>query len=214
MKCHYDDQNAFHRCARTGEYICSEHSRLDVVSVSTRVRPPPLPVRAAVPEDYAIINEIAMMYWQETEVDCFDRSYDLLQAPAFLAMDEDQVSGVLSYVVEGDRLNIVMLNVHPEFQGRRTARSLLFRAEQEARRLGLARMVVATTNDDLPALYLYQRWGFVITDIKAGVVLAHHGREEPGFASISVRDEIRLARELGPRDPETPRPQDTEKETG
>ena len=47
MKCHYDERIAPYRCARTGEYVCLEHARLDVVSVSTRVRPPPMPVRDA-----------------------------------------------------------------------------------------------------------------------------------------------------------------------
>lgn len=197
MKCHYDDRVAPYRCARTGEYICLEHARLDVVSVSTRMRLPPLPVRAAQPGDYPVIREMALMYWGETEVKCFDRHYDVLALPALLAFSDEQVAGVLSYALEEDRLNIVMLNVHPEYQGRRTARSLLAMAEAEARAHGLSRLVVATSNDDLPALYLYQRWGFVITEVKPGAILAHHGREEPGFAHIPVRDEIRLERRLG-----------------
>jgi ribosomal protein S18 acetylase RimI-like enzyme len=196
MRCHYDDQIAVYRCARTGEYLCLDHARLDVVSVSTRVRLPPLPVRAAQPEDYDAIKQMALMYWGETEVTCFDQTYDVLKLPALLAFSEDKLAGMLSYALEGDRLVIVMLNVHPEFQGRRTARSLLAIAEREARNRGLARMVVATSNDDLPALYLYQRWGFVISEVKPGAILAHHGREERGFASIPVRDEIRLERKL------------------
>ncbi|MBC7260953.1 MAG: GNAT family N-acetyltransferase [Chloroflexi bacterium] len=197
MRCHYDDQIAVYRCARTGEYVCLDHARLDVVSVSTRVRLPPLPVRAAQPEDYDAIKEMALMYWGETEVVCFDQTYDILKLPALLAFSDDKLAGMLSYAIEGDRMTIVMLNVHPEFQGRRTARSLLAIAEREARNRGLSRLVVATSNDDLPALYLYQRWGFVISEIKPGAILAHHGREEPGFASIPVRDEIRLERKLG-----------------
>jgi len=196
MKCHYDDRVAPYQCARTGEYICLAHARLDVVSVSTRVKLPPLPVRAAQPDDYPVIKELAMMYWGETEVECFDRTYDVLALPAWLAFSDNQVAGALSYALEGDRLNIVMLHVHPEYQGRRTARSLLALAEEEARARGLSRLVVATSNDDLPALYLYQRWGFVLTEIKPGAILAHHGREEPGFANIPVRDEIRLERNL------------------
>jgi len=196
MKCHYDDRVAPYRCARTGEYVCLEHARLDVVSVSTRVKLPPLPVRAAQPGDYPAIKGVAMMYWGETEVQCFDRTYDVLALPALLVLSDDQVAGVLSYAREEDRLNIVMLNVHPEYQGRRTARSLLAKAEEEARACGLSRLTVATSNDDLPALYLYQRWGFVITEVKPGAILAHHGREEPGFAGIPVRDEVRLERRL------------------
>jgi len=197
MRCHYDDHVAQYRCARTGEYVCPEHARLDVVSVGTRVRPPPLPVRDAAPADYDAIREIALMYWGETEQVCFDRQYDVLALPALLACSGENVAGVLSYALEADRMNLVMLNVHPEYQGRRTARSLLAAAEGRARAHGCARLVVATSNDDLPALYLYQRWGFVITELRPGAILAHHGREVPGFASIPVRDEVRLERPLG-----------------
>lgn len=197
MKCHYDDQIAIYRCARTGEYVCLEHARMDVVSISTRVQLPPLPVRSAQQEDYDAIKEMALMYWGETEVVCFDRTYDVLVLPAWIAHDDDKIAGMLSYALEEDRLVIVMLNVHPEYQGKRTARSLLAVAEREARARGLSRLVVATSNDDLPALYLYQRWGFVINEVKPGAILAHHGHEERGFASIPVRDEIRLERKLG-----------------
>lgn len=197
MKCHYDDQIAIYRCARTGEYVCLEHARMDVVSISTRVQLPPLPVRSAQQEDYDAIKEMALMYWGETEVVCFDRTYDVLVLPAWIAHDDDKIAGMLSYALEEDRLVIVMLNVHPEYQGKRTARSLLAVAEREARARGLSRLVVATSNDDLPALYLYQRWGFVISEVKPGAILAHHGHEERGFASIPVRDEIRLERKLG-----------------
>ncbi|MDY7041482.1 MAG: GNAT family N-acetyltransferase, partial [Chloroflexota bacterium] len=58
----------------------------------------------------------------------------------------------------------------------------------------LARLVVSTTNDDLLALYLYQRFGFRITGVLPGGLVEHHGKEEPGFAGIPVRDEIRLER--------------------
>lgn len=196
MRCHYGDQVAVYRCARTGECICLDHARLDVVSVSTRVKREALPVRAAQPDDYPDIKDIAMMYWGETEVECFDHSYDVLELPALLVYNSEQIAGVLSYALEEDRLNIVMLNVLPEFQGRRTARSLLAMAEEEARARGLSRLVVATSNDDLPALYVYQRWGFVLTGVKPGAILAHHGHEEFGFACIPVRDEIRLEKRL------------------
>jgi ribosomal protein S18 acetylase RimI-like enzyme len=196
MKCHYDERTAAYRCARTGEYVCLEHARLDIVSVSTRVRPPSLPTRAAEPGDYGAIEEMALSYWNETTVECFDRAYDVTSLPAWLAYSDGELAGMLSFAVEADALTIVMLNVHPQHQGRRTARSLLAMAEQEAGRRGLSRLLVATSNDDLPAIYLYQRWGFVISGIKVGALLAHHGREEPGFASIPVRDEIRLEKRL------------------
>jgi ribosomal protein S18 acetylase RimI-like enzyme len=157
---------------------------------------PLFPVRPAGPEDGDEIREIAMLYWEETEVDCFSRTYDLLKAPALLAMSGENVAGVLSYVLEEaeDRLNIVMLNVHPQHHGRRAARSLLAAAEEVAHAHGLSRLVVATSNDDLPALYLYQRCGFVMTEVVPGAILERHGHEEAGFAGIPVRDEVHLER--------------------
>ncbi len=196
MKCHYGDNIAVYRCASTGEYICLDHARLDVVSVSTRVMAQPLPVRAAQPADYAAIEAIAKTYWGETQVECFERSYDVLALPALLAYCGSEIAGVLSYALESDRITIVMLNVHPQYQGRRTSRALLAMLEEEARARELPRLVVATSNDDLPALYIYQRGGFVLTDLKPGAILAHHKGEECGFASIPVRDEIRLEKRL------------------
>jgi len=192
MKCHYDDLTAHYRCAQTGQYVCLSHARLDVVSVATRVKRKPLPVRPSEPDDHDAITEVAKTYWAELEVECFGSTYDVPALPAFVAYSGSEVAGVLSYAIEGDRLTIVMVNVHPEFQGRNTARALFAAAEGEARKRGLARLVIATSNDDLPALYLYQRWGFVITEVVPGAILAHHGREERGFAAIPVRDEIRL----------------------
>jgi ribosomal protein S18 acetylase RimI-like enzyme len=61
-----------------------------------------------------------------------------------------------------------------------------------ARAEGAERLIVATTNDDLPALGLYQRLGFTITQVLVGKLLEHHGGVELGFAGIPVRDEIQL----------------------
>ena len=58
--------------------------------------------------------------------------------------------------------------------------------------IGLARVIVATTNDDLPALALYQRYGFRIHGIVPGSIAQHHGGELPGFSGIPIRDEIQL----------------------
>jgi ribosomal protein S18 acetylase RimI-like enzyme len=65
-----------------------------------------------------------------------------------------------------------------------------------ARQRDLGRILVATSNDDLPALALYQRYGFRITEILPGRIAQEHGGEYHGFAGISVRDEIRLAYEV------------------
>ena len=53
----------------------------------------------------------------------------------------------------------------PDYQGEGLGEALLEAAVESARRRGIKRVVVATSNDDLPALVFYQRHGFVISEI-------------------------------------------------
>ena len=140
------------------------------------------------------IEALALYFWDETVVDCFDRQYDVMACPAFLACDGGEVVGAATFAVEEEwnAIVLVMLNVLPAYQGRGGGRSLLDAVREEAQQRGLARILVATTNDDLPALALYQRYGFRITEIMAGRVAEHHGAGLAGFAGIPVRDEVRL----------------------
>jgi hypothetical protein len=58
------------------------------------------------------------------------------------------------------------------------------------------RLVVRTSNDNIPALLLYQKNGFRITEIRIGVMVEHHGAEIPGWEGIPVRDEVILEKSL------------------
>ena len=60
----------------------------------------------------------------------------------------------------------------------------------------IARLLVATTNDNLPALYFYQRHGYRLTELIPNSVADHTHQEEAGFAGIPVRDEVRLEKRL------------------
>jgi len=196
--CAYCPRNAHYRDRLRGEYLCPAHARLEVVASGPgRVSCPPLTVRPATPADTSAIQSLAEHFWGETEVECFGRSYDVLALPAFVACAGAQVAGVLAYSMEmemvDDALNIVLLNVLPDYQGRGGARALLDAARVEARRAGLSQLLVATSNDDLPALAHYQQYGFRLTSIVSGRLVEHHGGEEIGFSAIPVRDEVRLA---------------------
>ena len=73
---------------------------------------------------------------------------------------------------------------------------LVAEAELLARWLELRRTIVATTNDNLPALYFYQRRGYRLTDLVPNSIAVHTGQEVAGFAGIPVRDEVRLEKRL------------------
>jgi ribosomal protein S18 acetylase RimI-like enzyme len=190
--CAYCAANALYRDRTSDTYLCLAHTRLEVTGPREGTRRPPLAIRSAVSADQARIAELADHFWGEVEVECFGRSYRVGALPATVACDGDEIVGFASYAREGDAVNLVMLNVLPRWQGRGAARALIAAVTVVARTEGAAQVIVATTNDDLPALGLYQRLGFTITEVRAGKLLEHHGGIELGFAGIPVRDEIRM----------------------
>lgn len=192
--CEFCTRRPQYQDRRTGQTVCLEHARLEVVAAGQRPAAQPLTIRPATAADYARIQELSFHFWDETDVDCFDRQYNVLACPAFLACDGDEVVGLASYTVEADwhAALLVMLNVLPSYQGRGGGRALLDAVRDEAARRRLERITVVTSNDDLPALALYQRYGFRLTEVIPGRIAQDHGGEFPGFAGIPVRDEIRL----------------------
>ncbi len=54
------------------------------------------------------------------------------------------------------------------------------------------------TNDNIPALYFYQRRGYRLARVLPGGVAAHLRETEQaaGFAGIPIRDEIQLVKEI------------------
>ncbi len=196
MKCSFCDANAQYRDPHSGQYACLAHSCLQITVQGRAGGVEPPAVRPAEMADRAAIAALAHHFWGEVEVECFGWAYDVRDLPAFVACDGDRIVGLLSYAVAGDALNLVMLNVLPDWQGRGAGRALIAAVEALARAQGVARLVVATSNDDLPALYFYQRCGFSLSGLAAGRLVEHHGGEEPGFAGIPVRDEIQLGKWL------------------
>ena len=191
--CSICGEKAQFQCRGTSEPLCVEHASMEVTTRRQRCGGDAT-IDAAAPPDYARVAALAYHFWDETEVYCFGKTYSITSLPTYVAHVATEIVGAISYTIEGERMVIVLLNVLPGFQGLGLGRSLIEATVEEATRLGLTRVVVATSNDDLPALYLYQRNGFTIADIRPGEVLRHHGGEIVGFAGIPVRDEIRLER--------------------
>ncbi len=194
MSCVFCGEKPQYRDRHTGQHICLEHARLEVVAAESVPTIRPLTIRPAVVADLAHIEALSLYFWDETEVECFGRTYDVPNCPAFLACEGGEVAGLAAYAIEAawHAILLVMLNVLPDYQGQGTGRALLDAVCDATSQHSLARVIVATSNDDLPALGLYQHYGFRITGIRPGRIARHHNGEFPGFAGIPVRDEIQL----------------------
>jgi len=190
--CTYCDANAIYYDRTSRAYLCPVHAHLEVTGPREEAPRPPLTIRPATTADRQRIAELANYFWGEVETECFGRTYQVDTLPAYVACDVDEVVGLASYAREGDAVNLVMLNVLFRWQGRGAARELIKAVIETVRAEGAGRIIVATTNDDLPALGFYQQFGFTITEVLVGKLLEHHNGTETGFASIPVRDEIHL----------------------
>ena len=185
------------RCSRCGRFVDWVEARVQIVcGCRAHLDLPPVLVREATDEDRAAARELFEQDFGRTKIVAFGEVVDIDAMPALVAVMHSDPSGALAYRLHGDALHIVALATDPMWQRSGVGGYLVAEAELLARRLALARLVVSTTNDNLPALYFYQRRGYRLTDLVPNNVIAHTHEEQPGFAGIPVRDEIRLEKRL------------------
>lgn len=76
--------------------------------------------------------------------------------------DERRLAGAISYSREGTIVTICRMMVHPNFFRRGTARSLLQHILVEQQKNGATRFIVSTGSENLPAIRLYESFGFTV----------------------------------------------------
>ena len=186
------------RCARCGRFMDWEESRLQVAcNCRPRLHLPPVFVREAAEADARATLELFHRDFRRTQVLAFGEMMDLAVLPAVVAEMKGEIAGALAYRLLPDVLQIVALATDPMWQRSGVGGYLVAEVELMARRRGLGRVIFCTTNDNLPALYFYQRRDYRITELVAGALLPHiKPAFACGFAGIPVRDEIRLEKVL------------------
>jgi len=65
-----------------------------------------------------------------------------------------------------------------------------------AKKLEKRKLLVSTSNDDLPALAFYQSLDFQIYEVKPNVIAEKHGEVLKGISGLPIRDELRLQKIL------------------
>jgi ribosomal protein S18 acetylase RimI-like enzyme len=185
------------RCSRCGRFVDWEEAQVQVIcTCKPYLELPPVLVREATDTDRAAARELFARDFGRTKIVAYGEVMDIDQMPALVAVRYEDPSGALAYRLHGDALHIVALATDPMWQRSGVGGHLVAEAELLARRLKLRRLVVSTTNDNLPALYFYQRRGYRMTDFVPNSIIMHTGQEVSGFAGILVRDEIRLEKTL------------------
>jgi len=151
-----------------------------------------LEVRPLGDDDRAWALEVETESWGEPVVARLGELVDPTRLPGFVALLDGERAGLLTYAVRGDECEVVTLRSLRE--GRGVGRALLDAVREEAIAAGCGRLWLITTNNNVRALGVYQRWGMEIAAFHRGAV-AEARRLKP---SIPERDAngVPLAHEL------------------
>ncbi len=149
-------------------------------------------------DDRARLREFFGKRWGADLVVCHGKKYVPSRLPGFVAEVEQQLAGVVTYSVAESDCELVTLDSVIEAQG--VGSALIAQVEQDARRCGLERLWLITTNDNIDALRFYQRRGFRIVRVDVNAVTRARTikPEIPLLAEngIVIADELELEKRL------------------
>jgi ribosomal protein S18 acetylase RimI-like enzyme len=125
---------------------------------------------------------------------------DVRPHPMLLAEEDGRLLGLLTYVPDPPRCEVLTLHVEEQWRGVGTA--LIDAVAERARAAGCTALWLITTNDNVDALRFYQRRGFRLVALHAGAVDDSRARLKPeitplGDYGIPLRDELELELQLG-----------------
>lgn len=186
------------RCSRCGKFVDWEHARLQIVcGCRSQLALPPVLVRPAEEGDRARVAELFISDFGHLTIVAFGEVMHADREAALVAEMKDDIAGAIAWRRLGDALHIVALATDPLWQRSGVGGYLLAEAELLARGMQLPRIITATSNDNLPSLYFYQRHGFRLTEVVPDAFAVHLKEPDaPGFGGIPVRDEWRLEKVL------------------
>jgi N-acetylglutamate synthase-like GNAT family acetyltransferase len=151
-------------------------------------------IRSLAPSDTDWVKELISELWGDSLVVAHDTLYYPHQLPGLVALQDDEVVGLLTYRIDGKSCEIVTINSLRPANGIGTA--LMEAARENARQAGCKRLWLITTNDNLNALRFYQKRGFVLAALHRNAVEQSRKFKLAipliGQDGIPLRDELEL----------------------
>jgi ribosomal protein S18 acetylase RimI-like enzyme len=184
------------RCGRCGKFVDWEDSRLQVVcGCRPHLELPPVLVREGTASDREKALELFRRDFGPAQLVAYGEAISLEDAATLVAETENEIAGALAWRYFDGALHILALATDPMWQRAGVGGHLVAEAELLARREQQPRVIVTITNDNLPALYFYQRRGYRVSAILRDSVAAHtRDQQAVGFAGIPIVDEIQLVK--------------------
>jgi ribosomal protein S18 acetylase RimI-like enzyme len=186
------------RCGRCGRIAGWNEARVQIVcGCRPRLELPPPLVREATASDRPRALEIFRGEFGDRQLVAEGRPVSVEEGQLLVGETEGGVAGALAWRQLGGALHVIALAADPLWQRSGLGGYLLVEVEMIARRQSLGRVLVTVTNDNIPALYFYQRHGYRLSAVLPEAVAAHpQNRNRLGFAGIPIRDEIQLVKDI------------------
>jgi GNAT superfamily N-acetyltransferase len=155
---------------------------------------PEIRIRPVSDGDRPMLSWLVAELWGSEAVAVHGTVFQPAELGGFIAERSGRLTGLLTYHVAGDVLEIVTLNAIERRVGIGTL--LIEAAVGKARRCGGREIRLTTTNDNIDALRFYQRRGFRLAELRPGAV-DRSRQEKPqiptvGSYGIPLHDEIDL----------------------
>ena len=149
-------------------------------------------------EDREKVDAFIVRQWYTMQMVVHGESIDLGTADGCYACDGEEITGLITWRLRGKEMEILSLDSLHEREGTGTA--LLKAAIEKAKNAGAERVMLVTTNDNLPALRFYQKRGFDPVKIHLNAVdQARKIKPEiplTGLDGIPLKHEIELEKLL------------------
>jgi GNAT superfamily N-acetyltransferase len=145
-------------------------------------------------QDRAWVRQFVIVHWGANIIIVHGVTYKVDEQPGFIARQNGELAGLITYHMQGRECEIVSLDSLHEGQGIGT--KLIEAVKQIALQAGCTRLWLITTNDNLHALRFYQKRGFMPVAVHRNAVeQARKLKPEIpmyGNDGILIRDEIEL----------------------
>jgi ribosomal protein S18 acetylase RimI-like enzyme len=196
-----------YRSSLSGEPLTLPKAHLAVVAAGDIPKHPPFKGKVRLADlqnalDLKAVESINNVYWGTMMQDVFGREYSVYDCDSLVAVplpDERDATDPACHGIAGNVaifeenegfLHIVVFHVWPQWHGRGVGKKLLATAVEQAKKRGFPTIKLGTTNDNLPALYFYQRSGFVMEKLMPYDLTEENDIFPGGFAGITVRSEL------------------------
>jgi N-acetylglutamate synthase-like GNAT family acetyltransferase len=155
-------------------------------------------IRSIEEKDKKWIKKVMIDAWN-SEMVVASKLFNILTLPGFIAELNGKLAGVVTYNVEGEKLEIVSLNSVEEQKGIGTA--LIGKVKDFVKEKGIKSIWLVTSNDNIDSLKFYQKRGFRITKVYPDAI-DNARKIKPeipiiGNYGIPLKDALKLECKLG-----------------